>query len=109
MTAEIVGFPAPRPARMRLHTDPKCKRPLPFERRKKRGVDHSFWVVTPTDDFWADFEEGKLWAKMFLPFLRYNVGVPMLSWIVDDMIAAGQTNGLVVGFIQGIGRAATRA
>jgi hypothetical protein len=44
-----------------------------------------------------------MYAHAFLPFLKYNIGAPMLSWIVVDMIRAGDRNGVVLGFIRQIG------
>jgi hypothetical protein len=44
-----------------------------------------------------------LWARLVLPLLKYNVGAPLLSWIVADMINAGECNGLVLGFVREIG------
>jgi hypothetical protein len=54
----------------------------------------------------TDVEEGKRYARLFLPMLKYYGGPAMLAWIVLDMIAAGddeKSKGLVVGFVNEIG------
>ena len=78
---------------------------MPFVRDPKRGEKgggRCFWSVT-AGDYHVDYEQGKAWARLVLPFLELNVGGPLLSWIVVDMIRAGERNGLVLGFIREIG------
>ena len=75
---------------------------LPFVRGRREGRQ-CFWSVKPTGDYLTDYQQGQEWAHLVLPFLNYNVGAPFLSWIVEDMVAAGEKNGLVLGFIREIG------
>jgi hypothetical protein len=76
---------------------------LPFVRKSKRGEGHCFWSVTPTGNYTKDYGQGLIWARRVLPLLKYNVGPVLLSWIVVDMIKAGERNGLVLGFVRDIG------
>ena len=73
---------------------------LPFVRARKRGEKggRCFWSVKPSGKYSADYEQGRTWARMVLPLLKYNVGAPLVSWIIVDMIKAGERNGLVLGF-----------
>ncbi len=80
---------------------------LPFVRTRtkgEKGIGRHFWSVTASGDYAADYNQGRAWALLVLPFLKFNVGPPLLSWIVADMIAAGEKNGLVLGFIREIGQ-----
>jgi hypothetical protein len=72
---------------------------LPFVRWRR---PRCFWSVKPTGNFREDYAQGRAWAKMVLPFLKYYGGPPLISWIVGDMIKAGKSNGLVTGFIRGL-------
>jgi hypothetical protein len=105
MTAEIIPF--------RSHAETAkaevdaLKAALPFVKKRKRGQRGSFWSVTSSGSYWSDVEEGKRYAQLFLPMLKYNLGPAMLAWIVLDMIGAGndeKSAGLVVGFFSEIGR-----
>jgi hypothetical protein len=77
---------------------------LPFVRSPKRGEKggRCFWSVKPTGKYSADYEQGREYARLVLPFLRYNVGAPLVSWIIADMVKAGERNGLVLGFTRGL-------
>jgi hypothetical protein len=76
---------------------------LPFVRSRKRGDGRVFWSVTASGNYFEDYDQGRAWARLVLPLLKCNVGAPLLSWIVRDMIVAGDCNGLVLGFIREIG------
>jgi hypothetical protein len=84
---------------------PKMIAALPFIRQSKRGEKgpHCWWAVKPTGDYGKDYDQGQEWARLVVPLLKYNVGAPLLSWIVVDMIKAGERNGLVLGFAREIG------
>jgi hypothetical protein len=112
MSAEIMPFQTRADAEMeeRSRRLDALKAALPFvvkkRKRGKRGPP-SFWSVTSSGDYVADLEEGKRFARLFLPILEYNLGPAMLAWIVLDMIRAGddeKSKGLVIGFISEIGR-----
>jgi len=75
---------------------------LPFVRSRKRGGGRCFWSVTPTGKYSEDYAQGRAWARLVIPLLKFNVGPPLLSWIVADMAAAGERNGLVLGFMREI-------
>jgi hypothetical protein len=78
---------------------------LPFVRGRKRGEkgQRCFWSVKPTGKYLVDYEQGREWARLVLPLLKYNMGAPLVSWIIIDMIKAGERNGLVLGFTRGLG------
>jgi hypothetical protein len=75
---------------------------LPFVRSRKRGEkgERCFWSVTASGKYGEDYDQGKAWARLVLPLLKFNIGAPLLSWIVADMIKAGEKNGLVLGFVR---------
>jgi hypothetical protein len=77
---------------------------LPFVRNPKRGEKggRCFRSVKPTGNYAVDYARGCAWAHLVLPFLRYNVGAPLVSWIVADMIKSGEVNGLTLGFMRGL-------
>jgi hypothetical protein len=77
---------------------------LPFVRPGGRKAATCYWSVTPSDDNSADYWKGRDWACLFLPLLDHpTTGASVLSCIVADMIAAGEKNGLVLGFIGELG------
>jgi hypothetical protein len=78
---------------------------LPFVRSRKRGEKggRCWWSVTSSGKYAEDYNQGRVWARLVLPLLKYNVGAPLLSWIVADMIDAGERNGLVLGFVREVG------
>jgi hypothetical protein len=80
---------------------------LPFVRDQEDG--RCFWSVTPTGDYAVDYQQGFDWVRLVIPFLRYNVGGPLVSWIVKDMIMAGESNGLTLGFMRGLADELTSA
>jgi hypothetical protein len=65
--------------------------------------------VKPTGDYAVDYQQGFDWVRLVVPFLRYNVGGPLVSWIVKDMIMAGESNGLTLGFTRGLADELTSA
>lgn len=73
---------------------------LPFTRS---GGGRCWWHVKPSGNYSADYARGAAWARKVLPLLKYNVGAPLLSWIIVDMIKAGDRNGVVLGFVREIG------
>jgi hypothetical protein len=85
--------------------DGKLPKPdsLPFiKRRNPKGSGYRYWAVNPSGDYGRDCETGAVYAKMLLPFLKYNAGISMLGSIVLDMIEAGNDKvgkGLIVGFM----------
>jgi hypothetical protein len=111
MSATVVNFPAAerrvmnrRPAKVPDEVSPKIIDALPFVLvNKPKGTGRCHWSVKPSGDYGKDYEQGQEWARLVLPFLKYNVGPPLLSWIVDDMIKDGKRNGLVLGFVREIG------
>jgi hypothetical protein len=79
---------------------------LPFVRRRTRGKNAhpgGCWCVTASGNYQEDYNQGRKWARLVLPFLKFNVGPPLLSWIVRDMVKAGEDNALVLGFIRELG------
>jgi hypothetical protein len=74
---------------------------LPFV-KEGNGRGHCFWSVKSTGSYAADYQQGFDWAHLVLPFLKYNLGPVLVSWVVADMIRAGEVNGLVVGFTRGL-------
>jgi hypothetical protein len=68
------------------------------------------WEVSPTGNYMADCELGRQYA---LEFLKSCDGTAewasLLQLIADDMIRAGQMNGIVTGFMGVIGRAVLRS
>lgn len=116
MTAEIVPFQTRADAEMeeRSRQLKALKAALPFVEKRKRGKRGrpSFWSVSSSGNYVADLDEGKRFARLFLPILQYNLGPAMLAWIVLDMIRAGadeKSDGLVIGFCSEIGRYAAAA
>ena len=86
--------------------------PLPFF--NKEG--HCTWDIRPTGDYSKDCETGAIYAEEFLLSCDGTRGwSSLLGQIVADMIRAGtngtfadgrpKVNGVVVGFMGGIGRA----
>jgi hypothetical protein len=77
---------------------------LPFVRNPKRGEKggRCFWSVKPSGDYGEDCAQGRAYAKLVLPLLKYNVGPWIVSSVVDDMIKAGSRNGVVLGFVREI-------
>jgi hypothetical protein len=109
MSATVIAFPqlAPSPPpRRRKKTSPaqELTAALPFVRDRKRGEKggRCFWSVKPTGEYLVDYHQGYGWSRLVLPLLKYNVGAPLVSWIVADMIRAGDQSGLALGFIQGL-------
>jgi hypothetical protein len=83
---------------------------LPFVRSRKRGEKGGrfFWSVTSSGNYFKDYDQGRAWARLMLPHLKYNDGPALLSWIVADMIGVGErvpgkSDGLVLGFVREIG------
>jgi hypothetical protein len=78
---------------------------LPFVRSRKRGEKggRCWWAVTASGKYGEDYDQGLAWAGLVLPLLKYNIGAPLLSWIIADMIKAGERNGLMLGFVREIG------
>src|ERR1700730_211549 len=105
MSAEIIPF--------RSHAEiaeaevDAIRAAMPFVKKRKRGQCGSFWSVTSSGSYMTDVEEGKRYARLFMPMLKYYGGPAMLAWIVLDMISAGddeKSKGLVVGFVNEIGQ-----
>jgi hypothetical protein len=116
-----------RPTPGSLYTDPaasivtgRCdgKLPemdsLPFIKKNPPKIGgYCYWAVKPSNNYTIDCETGRAYAHMLLPFLKYNGGIPLLGFIVLDMIQSGTKNGegLVVGFMAELSRelSSTRA
>jgi hypothetical protein len=77
---------------------------LPFVRSPKRGEKgrRCFWSVTASGKYTEDFDQGREYARLLLPLLKYNVGGSLVSSVVNDMIKAGERNALVLGFVREI-------
>jgi hypothetical protein len=88
---------------------------LPFVKKNPPKVGgYCYWAVKPSGDYSADCNAGRAYAQMLLPFLKYNGGIPMLGYIIFDMIrsrADKKDKGLVVGFMAELSRelSSTRA
>jgi hypothetical protein len=84
---------------------------LPFVRSHKRGEEgeRCFWSVTASGKYGEEYAQGRAWARLVVPLLRYNIGPPLLSWIVADMIEAGEKNALVLGFVREVADQLKRA
>jgi hypothetical protein len=87
---------------------------LPFVQRLNGGEGCTgnnlcHWVVKSTGSYATDCDLGQEYARLFIPFLRVNLGPMMLAWIVLDMTEfhTEETKGIVVGFMKGIGDAAS--
>jgi hypothetical protein len=103
MSAEIVQFPKGGKDGEDHEAFIQVRDSLPFFQKRKRGLPGSWWSATPSDNFQADMQEGRRWATLFLPMLRYNAGSPAFAWIIGEMIKVGEPhNGLVSGFVQEI-------
>jgi len=93
MTGEVVKFQTRDDAEMeeRSRRVDALQAALPFVEKRKRGKrgPPNFWSVTSSGSYADDVEEGKRYAKLFVPLLGYNLGQNMLAWIVLDMIRAG--------------------
>jgi len=74
---------------------------LPFIRDGKRG--RCWWSVKASGDHDTDYEQGREWARMFTPLLKYNIGSLWLSSIVVGMVEAGDRSPIASGFISEIG------
>lgn len=73
---------------------------LPFVESRKGG--RCWWAVRPSGDYTVDYGQGQAWAKMVLPFLKYNFGLTILGHITLGMIESGEPKerGLVLGFMR---------
>jgi hypothetical protein len=86
---------------------------VPFFKKRRGKVAHSWWNVTPSGNYAADLETGMAYAKAFLPLMMYNAGAPTLGSIVSDMAIAGRDlprvkawrgiDDIALGFLMGIG------
>ena len=111
MSGTVVNFHAAgrpvmnrRAAKVPDKASPKMIDALPFVLvNKPKGTGRCHWSVKPSGDYCKDYEQGQEWARLVVPLLRYNFGSPLLSWIVEDMIKAGERNGLTIGFVREIG------
>lgn len=56
---------------------PKKLASLPFVRMRKRGDGRCFWAVKATGNYSEDYNQGRAWARLVLPLLKYNVGAPL--------------------------------
>jgi hypothetical protein len=93
--------------------------PLPFFNAKAPGGP-STWDVKPSGDYALDCETGQRYAVQFIESCDGSHGwSSLLQNIVADMVRAGpsgafadghpKVNGIVIGFMGGIGRALTAA
>ena len=110
MSAEIIKLSQRRSKTRRRKTAPEpgsleaIMASLPFlVKNKPRGTGYTYWSVTATGNYGADYDEGMLLARKYLPALRYFGGTVMLGSIVLGMMAAGykeEEKGLVLGFMR---------
>ena len=91
---------------------------LPFVKRKqpdrRKGGGYDYWAVNPSGNYARDCQTGNDYARLLLPHLKYNAGIPLLGSIVLDMIEAGDAEsgkGLIIGFMAELSRelSSTRA
>lgn len=74
---------------------------------KARAAKDLPWTAEETGDYAADCDEGTRLAEQFLRDLNADPEhrLPLLGWLVRDMIAKGRFGGLEVGFFDRISRA----
>jgi hypothetical protein len=88
------------------HKVPASATALPFTREDPKGRGRPvFWAVHSTGDWGADCATGEEYARLYLERTRCR-GIPPLSWIVRDMVAAGgeKFGGVETGFLQHLSR-----
>ena len=79
-------------------------RNLPFVNDNGRYGPVNFWAVEPTGNYCADYDTGEKYALMFLEHEKQSeYPCPSLGSVVRDMLKCGDTNGIVLGFMQTIG------
>ncbi len=77
---------------------------LPFVKDGGRYGPRDFWAVEPTGEFCADYDTGEQYALMFLEHEnQLSHPRPSLGCVVRDISRSGDTNGIVLGFMQTIG------
>jgi hypothetical protein len=93
---------------------------LPFFRLSRGKVETSWWNVTPSDNYSADLETGKAYARAFLPMMAFNAGASTLGVIVSHMALAGRDpakntskhraiDNVALGFLMEIGNSISAA
>jgi hypothetical protein len=75
---------------------------LPFVKKGAPGKC-SYWNVKPSGDYAEECELGSKYARLVLPFLKFNLGPALLGWIIKDMIARGECSGIEIGFAHTLG------
>lgn len=80
---------------------------LPFVRWGDKGK-REFWCVKPTGEWIADCAIGDAYAEWMLLSVPASELPRLLGWIVMSMISDGQHDGVVVGFMGTVGRAAAK-
>ena len=85
--------------------DPSTEfRDLPVVRDGGRDGPFNFWTVEPTGNYCADYDTGEKYALMFLEHEKQSpYPCPSLGSVVRDILNSGDTNGIVLGFVQTIG------
>ncbi len=79
-------------------------RDLPFVKDGGCYGPYNFWAVAPTGNYCADYDTGEKYALMFLEHEKQFLHPgPSLGSVVRDILRSGDTNGIVLGFMQTIG------
>jgi hypothetical protein len=87
-------------AATRAHPAPRL--PFVLTRRGPGSCDSrykSLWHVTPSGVWHQDCKLGEEYARIYLEQEQAGKLVPLLGWIVRDMIAAGRYTGIEAAFI----------
>lgn len=79
---------------------------LPFVGRDLREAGHprNFWDVSPSGDYAADCETGRMYAEDCLAYMRVNASPILLKSIV--MAMPREFSGIEIGFLHVLGSAA---
>lgn len=105
----LLGPAANGNSRRKAPQKPRATDRLPFVRdapSEKRGTQRrNFWAVEEIGEDVDGNRLGAEFAQETLAVMR-ECGLPVLNWIIMDMIAAGRFGEVEIGFIQAIGDAA---
>ncbi|WP_027167322.1 hypothetical protein [Mesorhizobium sp. WSM3224] len=82
-------------------------------RRPKGGTEVVWWFVEGTGSYSADCAKGHQLAEEYLAYCaehRTNGNIPLLGWIVNDMLVrckeAGKLSGIEIGFLTSVNHSA---
>lgn len=80
---------------------------LPFVKDTKG--DRNFWTIDGrTGDWGNDCLRGEAMAQLAIGYMKRTRFVPLLTFVVKDMVASGSFGGVEVGFITEFAKAAIR-